>query len=400
MENFWRSRFPLFKHHPDLAYLDSAATTQRVDTVIDAMHTFSISGNANVYRGVYTLSNLASELYENTRKKIADFVKAPSALNIGFTKGTTEAINIVAQGFLDSRLKKGDRVVVSIMEHHSNFLPWQKLCDQKGAELIILGLNEEGKLDLKEFEKLIDSRTKMVAISHISNVLGRINSVREVAKFCNSANIPFLIDAAQSAALHQLNVQQLGCDFLVFSGHKIFGPMGTGVLYVSDTFRGEIEPNNLGGGMIRTVSRERSDFREFPFCLEAGTPNVQGIIGLGAAIDFIDSIDTSRVLAYVRRLTLKFCDELSRIDGCNLLLYSDYDSGIVSFIVESVHAHDVAGFLNRDKVAVRAGIHCAQPLLNYLNVDATIRVSFSIYNTEQEVDLTIKSLRNCIRFWS
>lgn len=399
MDKKWRSRFPIFQHHPQLAYLDNAATTQRVDVVIDAMQEFSARENATVHRGIYYLSSSATIRFEEARDKIAKFLNASGSENIGFTKGTTESVNVVARGYLESRLSKGDNVIVSILEHHANFLPWQEVCKKKGAELRILRLDGGGKLTADSLAELVDERTKLVAVNHISNTLGCINDVKSLAEVCNRHSIPVLIDAAQSVALHSLDVTKLGCDFLVFSGHKMFGPMGTGVLFVSSNYVGKMEPLIVGGGMIESVSEKVSSYRQFPFNLDAGTPNVQGVIGLGAALDFLIKLDRAAARSHVARLTSKFTQGVKSIAEVRLLPFFDEESGIVSFNVGDIHAHDVAGFLNRDNIAIRAGMHCTQPLLDDLNLEATARVSFSIYNTEDEVDRLISSLQKLVAFW-
>lgn len=398
MKNAWRSRFPIFKYHPELAYLDNAATTQRLDSVLEVMNEFAIKGNANIHRGVYDLSNKATKDYEDVRGKMAGFLNASGEKNIGLTKGTTESINVVARGFLQQRLGEGDNVVVSIMEHHANFLPWQQVCKEMGAELRILEM-KSGMLDPNDLELLIDQRTKLVAINHISNTLGRVNAVKEFAKISHAAGVPILIDAAQSAALHGLDVEELECDFLAFSGHKMFGPMGTGVLYVSDDFIEHVVPVHVGGGMIQRVQKQESSYRSFPFSLEAGTPNVQGVLGLGAAVDFLSDLPIRQAQDHVANLTRGCANALEELDGVDTLSFYDVESGIISFSVKDVHAHDVAGFLNRDQIAVRAGVHCTQPLLDELDLAATVRASFSIYNTEQEVDRLIESLKKLIEFW-
>ncbi|MGE0589686.1 MAG: aminotransferase class V-fold PLP-dependent enzyme [Cyclobacteriaceae bacterium] len=399
MDKNWRSRFPIFQHNPQLTYLDNAATTHRLDSVIDAMQEFSIRENASVHRGIYNLSNAATNRFEDAREKIAKFLNATGSGNVGFTKGTTESVNVVAKGYLESRLSKGDNVVVSILEHHANFLPWQDLCKKKEAELRILRLDGDGKVTAESLAELVDRRTKLVAVSHISNTLGRVNDVASLAMVCNERNIPILIDAAQSVALHSVDVKKLGCDFLVFSGHKMFGPMGTGVLYVSDNYREDVEPLIVGGGMIESVSERASRYRPFPFNLDAGTPNVQGVLGLGVAVDFLSQLDHDAARSHVARLVSKFIEGVKSIREIKVLPFFDKESGIVSFNVGDIHAHDVAGFLNRDDIAIRAGMHCTQPLLDELNLEATARVSFSIYNEEAEVDRLISSLQNLVDFW-
>jgi cysteine desulfurase/selenocysteine lyase len=395
----YRDRFPIFQNMPDLVYLDSAATSQRLDSVIDTMHDFSLTGNANVHRGLYQLSSKATARYEEVRQKIAKFLNANNLENIGFTKGTTESINIVAHGWLMSRLHKDDNIVVSILEHHANFLPWQEACKKSGAELRILHLGEDGRLSAAALEKLLDSHTKLVAITHISNTLGRVNPINELIAICRKHNIPILIDAAQSAGLHSLDVKELDCDFLAFSGHKLYGPLGTGVLYVSDRHRSKIEPFIVGGGMIKNVDVTTSSYREFPYNLEAGTPNVDGILGLGAAIDFLQAIDRKAARDYLVRLMNHLISQMEGITEVTVLPFYDLESGIISLMIQDIHPHDVAGFLDRDNIAVRAGMHCTQPLMNSLDLVSTIRVSVSIYNKEEELNRLVNALKNLISFW-
>ena len=394
----WRNRFPIFHHHPGWAYLDSAATTQTLDSVIEAMYTFSVRENSSIHRGIYDQATKATERYEETRSKIGKFLHAKSHNNIGFTKGTTESINIIARSYLEPRLTKDNNVIVNILEHHSNFLPWQEACQRKGAELRILRLTD-GRLSPISLENLIDEKTSFVAINHISNTLGRINPIKELVRKCRAHHIPVMVDAAQSAALHPLHVEELGCDFLAFSGHKLFGPMGTGVLYASDEHRKSIEPWIVGGGIIENVGLKESSYRSFPYNLDAGTPNVQGILGMGAAVEFLANLDREAARKYVAALVNRFTDGVKGWDELEILPFHDEESGIVSFHIGHIHAHDVAGYLNRDGIAIRAGTHCTQPLLDAFGLEATARVSFSIYNTIEEVDRLIFSLRNLIEFW-
>jgi cysteine desulfurase/selenocysteine lyase len=399
MKSIWKERFPIFTNQPDLIYLDHAATSQRLDTVIERMHTFNLSENANVHRGIYHLSNQATDQYEGIRTKVAKYLNAPSSANIGFTSGTTASINIVSRGYLASHLQKGDNVIVSIMEHHANFLPWQQICKEKGAELRILPLDKNGKVSVENLDAFIDQRTRLVGITHISNTLGAINPIADFCDLCMDRKVPILLDCAQSAAFHTLDVQRLNCSFLAFSGHKVFGPMGTGVLYIHDDYMSKIAPSYVGGGMIEEVGINDSTFRSFPYNLEAGTPNVPGFIGLGAAIDFLESLDKQAAQKHISSLVTLFVDGVRHIKEIKLLPHFDTASGIVSFHIDDIHPHDIAGFLNREQIALRAGMHCTQPLLNSLGLDATARVSLSIYNEEKDVQKLNESLEKLIRFW-
>ena len=394
-----RERFPIFSEHPGLVYLDNAATTQRVDTMIEAMNTFYRGQNATVHRGVYELSAAASRSFEACREKVADFVGAESPETIAFTKGTTESINIVASSFLKKRLRQGDNVVVSIMEHHANFIPWQMLCQEVGAELRVAPITGRGDLDLEKLDSLLDNRTRLVAVTHISNLLGTLNPVEDVVALAHGKDIPVLIDAAQSGALYPIDVKQLDCDFLAFSGHKAFGPFGIGVLYTRSELKEGVKPYTYGGGIVQNVLLGATDFRSYPYNMDAGTPNIPGVVGLSAAIDFVKSLDRGVCMEHVQNLSRSCREALKKIKGVSVLGEPIKTSGILSFHIDDIHPHDVASFLDEDHIAVRAGVHCAQPLLDRLNVPATVRVSFSIYNTIGEVERLVRSIKDLIQYW-
>lgn len=398
--NSYKSQFPVFDKYPELAYLDNAATTQRPKVVIDAITQFYSFENANTHRGIYDLSNHATAKYEAARKSVANFLGASGPQNIAFTKGTTESVNIVAQSFLAQRLTPGDNIVVSILEHHANFIPWQMLAKSKGAELRIIPIDEHGDLVMDIYKGLIDSRTKMVAVNHISNTLGTINDIAELIAVAHAKGAPVMIDAAQSASLYPLDAKALEYDFLAFSGHKIFGPFGVGVLYVSDRFLPEMRPYNYGGGMIREVTVEETTFAKYPFNLEAGTGNVGGVMGLHAAIDYLSEMDRSTVRNDLANLTEYTSEILQSIPEVTIVKQPQRHTGIFSFIVKDIHAHDVASFLNKDGIAVRAGMHCTQPLLDAIGVPSTVRVSLSIYNDRSEIDRLKSSLIDLVKFWS
>ncbi|MEQ8714733.1 MAG: cysteine desulfurase [Cyclobacteriaceae bacterium] len=398
--NSYRSQFPVFDKYPELAYLDNAATTQRPQVVIDAITRFYSYENANIHRGIYDLSNQATVKYEAARTAVAKFLGADDPQNIAFTKGTTESVNIVAQSFLADRLHPGDNIVMSILEHHANFIPWQMLAKAKGAELRIIPIDEHGDLDLGVYNSLVDRRTKMVAVSHISNTLGTINDIAELIAVAHAKGAPVTIDAAQSASLYPLDSRMLDYDFLTFSGHKIFGPFGIGVLYVSDRFLPEMKPYNYGGGMIREVTVEETTFAKYPFNLEAGTGNVGGVIGLHAAIDYLSDMDRVAARSTLAELSEYTSEVLRSIPEVTIVKQPLQHSGIFSLTVKGIHPHDVASFLNKDGIAVRAGMHCTQPLLDSIGVPATVRVSLSIYNERSEIDRLKSSLMDLIKFWS
>ncbi|HEV8511653.1 MAG TPA: cysteine desulfurase [Cyclobacteriaceae bacterium] len=395
-----KSQFPIFSHRPELVYLDNAATSQKPQSVVKAITDFYEKENANVHRGLYNLSNAATKRYEEVREKVATLIGVANPKTIAFTKGTTESINIVAYSFLKKNLKKGDRVVITAMEHHANLIPWQQICKQVGATLSIIPVNADGELKLEKLDSLLDQNTKMVAVTHISNLLGTINPIEEIISAAHKKNIPVLIDTAQSAGHYPIDVKKWNVDFLVFSAHKMFGPMGTGVLYCKEEYSKQMDPLIYGGGSIRSVEFERTEFLDYPGNLEPGTPNVPGVIGLGSAIDFISQLDMNETIAHTKKLTTTFKDRLRSIDKIQIVGNPKNFGSIVSFNLASIHPHDVAGFLANENIAVRAGHHCAQPLHESLGVHATIRVSFSIYNTQEDVDKAIDALVSLKKFWS
>jgi cysteine desulfurase / selenocysteine lyase len=395
-----KSHFPIFSHRPELVYLDSAATSQKPRSVIQTITDFYEKENANVHRGLYELSSKATQRYEDVRKKISALIGAPHPNSIAFTKGTTESINIVAQCFLKKDLRKGDNVVISAMEHHANLIPWQQICLQTQATLKIIPVNNDGELALEKLDDLLDAQTKMLAVTHISNVLGTINPIEEIIFAAHKKNIPILIDGAQSVGHYPIDVKKLDADFLVFSAHKMFGPFGTGVLYCKEEYSKQIDPFNFGGGSIKNVGFARTEFLDYPHNLEAGTANVAGVIGLGAAIDFFHELDLNETSNHIKKLSIYFKEKLKSLGGIKIVGNPKNFSGIVSFYLENIHAHDVAGFLANENIAVRAGHHCAQPLLESMGVPATVRASFSIYNTKEDVDKTVEALAALKKFWA
>lgn len=394
-----KSSFPIFKGNPELIYLDNAATTQKPSSVIEAISEFYTHENANIHRGLYELSSKATLHYEDVRKKVNHFIGAKSEKEIAFTKGTTEAINIVANSFAHL-LNEGDNIVVSAMEHHANLIPWQQVCLRKKASLRVIPLNDEGDLILENVNQLLDSRTKLMAVAHISNALGTINPIEEIISIAHKKKILVLVDAAQSIGHYPLSVSDLDIDFLAFSAHKMFGPMGTGVLFAKEIHHAHMHPLNFGGGAIREVSFGETKFMDYPFCLEAGTPHVAGVVGLGAAVDFLNQLDLKTTSEYTHQLASNFKNELQSLGFVKVIGNQKKSGGIVSFVVECIHAHDVASFLAEQQIAVRAGHHCTQPLHDRLGLPATVRASFSIYNTLEDVDKTIFALRELKKFWS
>jgi cysteine desulfurase/selenocysteine lyase len=389
-----KTHFPIFQHNPALVYLDSASTSQKPRVVIDRERDFYERENANVHRGLYTLSSEATQQYEAVRQQVADFIGARSPNEIAFTKGATESINIVANS-LAKQLRPGDNVVVTAMEHHANFIPWQQACLQTGAEFRIAPILTSGDLDMKALVALLDANTKILALTHISNVLGTINPIQAIITLAHHKKIPVLIDAAQSAGHLPVQVLDLDVDFLVFSAHKMYGPMGVGVLYVKATHHPMIQPLNFGGGIVRSVTNAQTKFLEFPRSVEAGTPHVAGVISFGAAVEFLSKIDLASWFRHAQNLATAFRQGLDAMGTRSVSIIGNPENkgAIVSFVMAGMHPHDVASQLAQQHVAVRAGHHCAQPLHDAWGVPASVRASFSIYNTEADVQLILKAIQ-------
>lgn len=381
-----KSKFPIFQHYPDLVYLDSAATTQKPRVVIDGIQQFYERENANIHRGIYELAAKTTAKYEAVRQKVADFIGANSTQEIVYTSGTTAGINLVAHSFVAPKLQEGDEVLISAMEHHANLIPWQMICKKSGAKLRVIPFLEDGSLNVDAFQKMLNPRTKFLAIVHISNTFGTINPIRKMIALAHKKNIPVLVDAAQSIAHYELDVNDLDIDFLVFSAHKIYGPTGTGILYGKQEYLKAMQPITFGGDMIREVSFEATSFADIPQRFEAGTTNIAGIIGLGYAIDFVQTLDQSSARNHLDNLLRKASLALKDIEGLQIVGTAKQKSAICSFVLENVHPHDVATFLSVENIAVRAGNHCTQPALEAIGTGATTRASFGIYNTLEDVD--------------
>ena len=395
-----KSHFPIFAHLPELVYLDSAATSQLPQPVIQTINDFYSKENANVHRGLYPLSAKATQRYESVRQKVSGLIGSSRSDSIAFTKGTTESINIVAQGFLKKKLTAGDKVLISAMEHHANLIPWQQVCRENHAFLEVIPVNDKGELALEKLDVLLDKRTKLVALTHISNVLGTINPIEEVIFKAHKKNIPVLIDGAQSAGHQPIDITGMSADFFAFSAHKMFGPQGTGVLYCREEHTSKIDPVNYGGGSIKHVEFNNTEFLSYPHNLEAGTPNISGVIGLGAAIDFIQQLALKETSEYTKNLAANFKERIKSLGYVTLIGDPEHAGSIVSFQVDKIHPHDVASFLGTSNIAVRAGHHCAQPLLESMKIPATVRASFSIYNTQEDIDKTLETLVELKKFWS
>ena len=395
-----RAEFPIFFHHPNLVYLDNAATTHKPQSVIDSISNFYQKENANIHRGIYPLAAQTTQKYEQVRNKVASFLNAPDSTNIVYTSGTTASINLVAHSFLNNRLKKGDEIIISAMEHHANLIPWQMICKKKEANLRVIPMNKEGELDLGNFKEMLSEKTKLVAVVHVSNTLGTINSIEEIIDFSHQKNILVLVDAAQSVAHYPIDVQALDVDFLTFSGHKLFGPTGIGILYGKKQYLLAMEPYQFGGDMIKNVTFEETTFADVPQRFEAGTTNVAGVIGLGAAIDFVNQLDRRAVMNYLNDLTLDVTGKLLKINNLEIIGNAKNKSSIISFSLKNIHPHDVATFLGTDHIAVRAGNHCTQPVMDYFNLPGTTRASFTIYNRPEEIDLLVEKIKEIQQFFS
>lgn len=393
MTNAYRKDFPLLTAQ-DIAYLDNAATAQRPQCVLDAVRRFYCEQNANPLRGLYPLSIAATDAYENAREAVRRFLNAKSAAEIVFTRNTTEGLNLAAYSYGLSHIKAGDEVVVSILEHHSDLLPWQMVCRQTGAALKFLDCEPDGSLDLNKAEALITDRTKLVAVTHVSNVVGRVNPIRQLADMAHKHGAVMVVDGAQSTPHIPVDVQALDADFLAFSGHKVYGPMGIGVLYGRRALLEEMPPFLTGGEMIESVSREGAVFAELPHKFEAGTVNAAGAAGLHAAINYVQSVGFDAMHRQELALTARTLAGMADMPHIHVIGSDrpEEHNGIVTFTVEGVHPHDVSEILACDGVNVRAGHHCAQPLLQHLGYSATVRASFAFYNTEEEVDRLLQSL--------
>ena len=388
-----KNDFPLLKNR-DISYLDSGATTQKPSQVIESVKTFYENLNANPHRGAYSLSMEATEVYENTRNKIAKFVNAKYSEEIVFSKNASEALNLIAYSYGLENLKKEDKIVLSIMEHHSNLVPWQKVSKVTGCKLEYLYINKDFEISDEEIESKITDDTKIVAITHVSNVLGTINDVKKIIKYAHKKGAVVIVDSSQSIPHMKIDVQDLDCDFLAFSGHKMLGPLGIGVLYGKREILNKMPPFLMGGDMIEYVYEQNTTFAPLPNKFEAGTQNVEGVIGLGSAIDYIESIGYEKIKQVEAEVVDYAIQQLSKLDYLTLYLTPNKEnhSSVISFNIKGVHPHDVASILDSEGVCVRSGNHCAQPLLRYMEIDSTCRASFYFYNTKEDVDKLVKAL--------
>ena len=391
-----RGDFPVLKqkvHGKPLVYLDNAATSQKPLAVIEAIRKFYEVDCANIHRGVHELSQRSTAAYEQTRVKVKQFLNARTKNELIFVRGTTEGINLVASSWGRKCVKSGDEIVVSGMEHHSNIVPWQILCEEKGAKLRVIPIDDRGELLMEEYEKLLGPRTRMVAVAHVSNALGTVNPVREIIEMAHKAGALALIDGAQAAPHMKVDVQALDADFYAFSGHKLFGPTGVGVLYGKSKLLNAMPPYQGGGDMIRTVTFEKTTYNDIPYKFEAGTPNIAGGIGLGAAVDYVNRIGLDQIGAYEHELLAYGTEALSQIGGLRLIGTARQKAAVLSFVMEGIHPHDIGTVLDRMGIAVRTGHHCAQPVMDRFGVPATTRASLAFYNTTAEIDALTAGLR-------
>ncbi|APH03784.1 cysteine desulfurase [Bacillus weihaiensis] len=397
-----RKHFPILDQQVngrDLVYLDSAATSQKPLAVIDALSTYYREYNSNVHRGVHTLGTRATDGYEGAREKVRKFIGAKSMQEIIFTRGATTALNIVAQSYGLANVKQGDEIVITYMEHHANVIPWQQVAKITGATLKYIPLQEDGTIDLKDVEETVTSQTKIVSVMQVSNVLGTINPIKEIAQIAHKHGAIMVVDGAQSTPHMKVDVQDLDCDFFAFSGHKMGAPTGIGVLYGKKQLLEKMEPVEFGGEMIDFVGLQESTWKELPWKFEAGTPIIAGAIGLGAAIDFLQEIGLENIEAHEHKLAQYAMEKLSDVEG--LTIYGpNHRAGLITFNIEDVHPHDVATVLDAEGIAVRAGHHCAQPLMKWLKVSATARASFYLYNTEEEVDKLVAGILKTKEYFS
>lgn len=390
-----RGDFPFLQqqvHGKPLVYLDNAATTQKPKAVIDTITHYYLAENSNVHRGIHFLSERATQAFEGARAKVAHFLNASDAREIIFVRGATEGINLVAQSYGRMCLKAGDEIIISAMEHHSNIVPWQILCEQTGAVLRVVPINDDGEMLIDEYDKLLNARTRLVSVVHVSNALGTINPVKQIIEMAHSRGVSVLIDGAQAVPHVPVDVQELDCDFYVFSGHKLFGPTGVGIVYGKADLLEAMPPYQGGGDMILSVTFEKTLYNVIPYKFEAGTPHIEGVIGLGAAIDYLSGIGLERIATYEQELLAYATEALSAIPGVRIIGTAKAKASVLSFVLDGVHAHDVGTILDQEGIAIRTGHHCAMPVMQRFGVPATARASLAFYNTREEIDALVRSI--------
>ena len=398
-----RQDFPVLQqkvHGKPLVYFDNAATTQKPQVVVDTIAHYYLTENSNVHRGVHFLSDAATQAYETARSRVRQFLNAAHDREIIFTRGTTEGINLVAASYGRSRIKAGDEILISAMEHHSNIVPWQMLCEEKGATLRVIPINDAGELLLEEYERLLSDRTKLVAITYVSNALGTVNPVRRIVAMAHRRGIPVLVDGAQATPHLPVDVQDLDCDFYAFSGHKVFGPTGIGILYGKTDLLEAMPPYQGGGEMISAVTFEKTIYNSLPHKFEAGTPHIAGVVGLAAAIEYVERIGLNQIAAYENELLAYGSDLLSAIPGLTIIGTAKEKAGVLSFVLRDIHAHDVGTILDHEGIAIRAGHHCAMPVMKRFGVPATARASLAFYNTREELEALAKGIQKAIEVFA
>ncbi|MGJ0486598.1 MAG: SufS family cysteine desulfurase [Methylomicrobium sp.] len=395
-----RADFPILAEKirgKDLVYLDNAASCQKPNAVIDAISNLYRHDYANIHRGVHTLSVRSTDKFESARGKVKDFINAASDKEIIFVRGATEAINLVAQSYGRTNVHAGDEILITAMEHHSNIVPWQLLCEQTGAVLKVAPINRKGELIYEEFERLLSDKTRLVAVSHMSNALGTINPVEKIIAAAHARNVPVLLDGAQAIPHMKVDVQALDCDFYAFSGHKLYGPSGIGVLYGKQALLEAMPPYQGGGDMIRKVTFEKSEYNKLPYKFEAGTPSIADVVGLGAAIDYLNAIGMENVAAYEAELLDYATERAIKIQGLRIIGEAEHKGAILSFVLDNIHPHDIGTMLDSLGIAVRAGHHCAMPVMDFFEVPATARASFAMYNTRAEIDVLMQGIESLIK---
>lgn len=398
-----REDFPILKqrvHGKQLVYLDNAATTQKPQAVIECLKSYYATENSNVHRGLHLLSERATKDYEDARVKAQRFINAAESKEIIFVRGTTEGINLVAHSYARPHLHAGDEIVISAIEHHSNIVPWQILCEQVGAKLRIIPINDNGEILLDAYEKLLNSRTKFVSVAHVSNALGTVIPVKQIVEMAHRWQVPVLVDGAQAAPHLRVDVRELGCDFYAFSGHKLYGPTGIGILYGKSDLLEAMPPYQGGGDMILSVSFEKTVYNAIPYKFEAGTPHIEGAIGLGAAIDYVNGIGFEPIAAYERALLAYATERLSGIEGLRIIGTAKEKASVLSFVLDEVHPHDIGTILDREGIAIRTGHHCAMPVMQRFGVPATARASFAFYNTKEEIDALAEAIHKVRKVFS
>lgn len=394
-----REEFPILDQKingEDLIYLDNAASTQKPKAVINAIKDYYENDHSNVHRGVHTLSVRATEAYENARVKVTEFLNSPNNHQIIFTKGTTDSINLIATS-ITSLINENDEILITAMEHHSNIVPWQELCKRTGAVLKIIPINENGEILIDDYKDMVSAKTKLISVVHLSNTLGTINPIEDIIKIAKSHDVITVIDGAQAAGHLPIDVQKIDCDFYLFSGHKIFGPTGIGVLYGKEEILNRIDPYQYGGEMILKVTFEETTYNSLPHKFEAGTPNIAGAVGIGASIDFINSLDRDLCHEYEMSLHDYALNQLEQIDGIRIIGKSSHKSAIISFVIDGMHPHDIGTIINQKGIAVRTGHHCTMPLMDFYEIPGTVRASFSIYNNHSEIDKLIDAIKLAIK---